>query len=281
MIQSTRQKLRLRSVYKRLEPYREPHHWYEWGNADRPTLILLHGFMAHAMTYRRVLETVGNEFHIVVPDLPAHGKDTTFRDPGVEPTIASMTRWLHALVSAFEPPVHLVGHSLGANLSYLTAREHEGIKSLTMVNAGLRVPESRLTRRLLRVLPANLARLGANRLGLKIYEPIQWQQHRMTGQEIDAYLAPLKDAERVSFMIDVGMDLLSEPDRLHLLEDPGRPTMIVWGAYDRLLGVENALEIRDRLPGSHLFVMDDAGHSPMEDDPETFVEALREFLDRA
>lgn len=191
----------------------------------------------------------------------------------------SMARWLHALVSEFDPPVHLVGHSLGANLTYVTARDHEAVASLTMVNPGIRIPASRVTQGLLKVLPAGLARLGANRLGLKVYEPIQWRQHRMGKHEIDAYLAPLKDTERLRFMIDVGAELLAEPDRSHILESTRHPTLVVWGAYDRLMGVENALMIRDRIAGSRLFIMDDAGHSPMEDDPETFVEALKEFLD--
>lgn len=278
MLRSTVHNLNLRSNYRAAARYTEPHHWYSCGNPDRPTVVLVHGFMAHAMTFRRVVEGLKPHYNIVIPDLPAHGRDPSFRDPMVGPSIDSMTGWLHEFLDHFDTPVHLVGHSLGATLSYMVASERDQVASLGLVNPGLRIPTSHWNRRVVEALPVAIAQLGANRLGLRLYEPFQWKRHRMDRAEVDAYIAPLKDRERLKFILETGADLLRTPDRSHLVRGNAQPTLVMWGARDDLMGVENALMLRERMPGSTVHVFEHAGHSPMEDSPEAFVETLHEFL---
>jgi pimeloyl-ACP methyl ester carboxylesterase len=53
------------------------------------------------------------------------------------------------------------------------------------------------------------------------------------------------------------------------------PTLIVWGAEDRLIPVSSARWLAERIPGARLEVLPGVGHLPMEETPETTVRALR------
>ena len=52
----------------------------------------------------------------------------------------------------------------------------------------------------------------------------------------------------------------------------------MWGARDRLIPPDNAQKFVRDLPNARLFVFDDLGHVPHEEDPQRTVDAVRAFL---
>ena len=55
------------------------------------------------------------------------------------------------------------------------------------------------------------------------------------------------------------------------------PTLLVWGAKDRMIPIAHAEAALGRLPDARLVVFDRAGHFPHLDDPEQFAQIIREF----
>ncbi|MDO7843638.1 alpha/beta fold hydrolase [Sphingomonas immobilis] len=47
--------------------------WLEWGSRDRPTLLLLHGILAHAGWWRAVAGLMCDDWHVVAPSWPGMG----------------------------------------------------------------------------------------------------------------------------------------------------------------------------------------------------------------
>jgi len=56
------------------------------------------------------------------------------------------------------------------------------------------------------------------------------------------------------------------------------PTLIVWGARDRIIPVQHAEAAHADIKGSRLEVFDDAGHFPYLDSPFRFVSVLTDFI---
>ena len=56
------------------------------------------------------------------------------------------------------------------------------------------------------------------------------------------------------------------------------PTMIIQGRYDRARTPEHGAEMRDRIAGSILAVIEDAGHTPQLEQPQLFHEVALPFL---
>ena len=92
------------------------------------------------------------------------------------------------------------------------------------------------------------------------------------------YLA--RDAWRVGpiRLWQVGSDLLGS-DIASTLHRVQAPTLIVWGADDRLLPPTLGAIFSAELPDSRLVVLDRCGHVPMLEAPDALHAELRRFLD--
>lgn len=272
----------LRSVYRVPPRGTHPFHWLEAGWENPTSLVLVHGYMAHSMAFRRVVHTLAQHYRVIIPDLPAHGRDQSFREHAMRPNVPSLMSWLEALLHTIgSERVHLLGHSLGATISYLAARQSERfamLDSVTLVSPGLQLSVPTWAPQVLGRIPLSLARLGVNRMGMRIYEPLQWRQARMSAREMASYLAPMRETERLKFIMALGVDLIDEPDRLVGARDISLPTMLIWGKKDHILPVETAFKLEAQLADSLLHVFDDCGHCPMEDCPADFIDAVRAFV---
>jgi pimeloyl-ACP methyl ester carboxylesterase len=277
--------LNLRSVYRRAPHFSAPFHWLEAGWEHDETVVLIHGIMAHSMAFRKVVGRLAERYRVVIPDLPAHGRDQTFRCQTLAPQVEGFFPWMDGLIEAVgAPSIHLVGHSLGALATFMAAKrppENARIESLTLVSPGVRIDVPRWTARFFDLLPLSLARLSVNRLGLRMYEPIQWRKTRMTSAEMRSYLKPLKERERLEFIIDLGVDLVREPDRIDGASDIDVPTLILWGDRDHLLSLETGRVLQSMIVGSDFRVLDGVGHCPMEDDPGRFLDHVLDFYQSA
>lgn len=274
----------IRAVYRRSSRFEESFHWLEAGRDNDRALVLLHGFLAHSFAYRKVVDSLAERYRVIVPDLPAHGRDRTFRGTGVEPTIENLIDWFEHFLETVvaDQPYSLVGHSLGALLCFIAGREHERfepIRKIGLISPGIRIGVPQWTSRIFDFIPSGLASLGATELGFRLYEPIQWRKSRMTRRETAIYLEPLKDSERLDFMLKLGGDLMDEPDRLPGAHRVDVPTLIITGEKDHLLPVENIQLLNSVIPDSRLEVLDGVGHCPMEDTPGEFTRLLVDFLE--
>ena len=57
-----------------------------------------------------------------------------------------------------------------------------------------------------------------------------------------------------------------------------QPTLILWGAKDDLITVENAKRFHATIKNSQLKIFDSLGHVPQEEDPLTTVSVAKNFL---
>jgi proline iminopeptidase len=56
------------------------------------------------------------------------------------------------------------------------------------------------------------------------------------------------------------------------------PTLVIAGAHDRFVTAERAREVADALPQGKLLVMENSGHYPFVEEPESFLSAVLGFL---
>jgi pimeloyl-ACP methyl ester carboxylesterase len=63
------------------------------------------------------------------------------------------------------------------------------------------------------------------------------------------------------------------------LPDVTAPTLLVWGREDNLVPVRDADEFERLIPSARKVILEDTGHVPMLERPQTFNDLLVEFLD--
>lgn len=97
-------------------------HYADWGNADAPPLILLHGGEDHCRSWDWVAGELMHDWHVITPDLRGHG-DSQWTADGNYP-IMNFVYDLAQLVEQFGyHQVTIVAHSLGGN----TALRYAGL----------------------------------------------------------------------------------------------------------------------------------------------------------
>jgi pimeloyl-ACP methyl ester carboxylesterase len=56
------------------------------------------------------------------------------------------------------------------------------------------------------------------------------------------------------------------------------PTLVVWGAEDRVIPATHANLGAQALNDTHVIILEGIGHVPQLEDPEAFVRAVEKFL---
>ncbi len=70
----------------------------------------------------------------------------------------------------------------------------------------------------------------------------------------------------------------ADPEMTAMLPVIEAETLLVWGRQDGLVPAEQGEALRSALPNARLNVIDNCGHLPMVEKPETFNRLLRDFL---
>ena len=74
------------------------------------------------------------------------------------------------------------------------------------------------------------------------------------------------------------LEAIGDYDFRHRLPEIGCPTLIIQGSDDMLVPARDADYFQRAIPGSRAMVLEDTGHVPMLERPETFNRMLVEFL---
>lgn len=91
-------------------------HYVDWGNPERPPLLLLHGGRDHCRSWDWVATDLRRSFHIVVPDLRGHGDSAWAL--GSTYSMIDYVLDLAALLKTIDLfPITVIGHSLGASIA--------------------------------------------------------------------------------------------------------------------------------------------------------------------
>ena len=117
----------------------------EFGAANEPTIVFLHGGGVGGWSWRPQVEAFQGDYHLLVPDLPEHGQSAAQAPFTINDAAARVAELIHK--RAHGGHAHLVGLSLGAQT---------GVALLAM--AGRLVDRALLSGTLVRPLPgASLA----------------------------------------------------------------------------------------------------------------------------
>jgi pimeloyl-ACP methyl ester carboxylesterase len=246
-----------------------------------PAVVLLHGLGGAASNWVEVAPQLACSHRVFAFDLPGHGGSPPLRGAGLAGFVDAVAG---AVESEEAAPALVVGHSFGGHIAAALAARHP-----------------RLVRGLLLVAPAGIHTLTrAARLGV----------HAATLVRPGRFVAPLAPrlSERVWFRRAVLRPwLVSDPAALsgratrglfvemrrHLdtrtagramvaddarlvLDRVGCPSIVLWGARDRQLPLEDSFDYARRLDAG-LRVVADCGHLVIGERPDAVVDALADL----
>lgn len=253
--------------------------YLEGGKGD--ALVLLHGFGANKDNWTRIGKHLTPHFRVIAPDLPGFGESSP--DPDGDYSIRVQAERVKAFVRALGiKSLHLGGSSMGGNIAGAYASSYpKNLKSLLLIApSGVASSEpSEMNRRLKEGKPNPL-----------VVESVEDYERLLDFVFVKRPFIPhpikkvlIQEAiEHQPLNRKIFQQLLSSadvPPLEVLLKGLPVPTLIVWGAQDRVLHVSGAKILESVMPKAKAEVMDAVGHLPMIEKPEETAGLYLSFLE--
>jgi pimeloyl-ACP methyl ester carboxylesterase len=262
-------------------------HFRDEGPRTDPTpLVLIHGTAASLHTWQGWVGELRGRKRVITFDLPGFGLTGPFtgqypRDDYHADNLARFT--LDFLDALHVRRFAIGGNSLGGEVAWRVATLAPArVDRLILVDATGYAFKPELI-----PLGFRMTRVPVlNRIGEYLTPRVLVEQSvrdvyadpsRVTGALVDRYFELLtRQGNRHALnlrMEEVARDL--EPERIKTLK---LPTLILWGAKDRLVPPVNAHHFQQDIAGSQLVIFPDLAHVPHEEDPRASIVPVRAFL---
>jgi pimeloyl-ACP methyl ester carboxylesterase len=245
-------------------------------------LLMIHGFLESHRCWEPILEVLRAHFSLVMLDLPGHGESD--RPSQYSYTVDAFAHTIAGLMDALGlSHVTMMGHSFGGTLAMAMAAWYpERVERVVAVDPAiypLRFPlEGRLA-----LLPF---------VGEILFKRLYSQRDLRRYFRRDVYLDPrLPTEESVQYywerMNQPGgreaiyrtLQTLAHLETMEsLLHRVVSPTLLVWGAQDRMVPLSDGHRLEQAIKKSKLIAIPGSGHAPQEERPEEFCAAVLPFL---
>ena len=251
------------------------------GADDLPVLILLHGTGGHAEAYTRNLGAHAPFFRTYSIDMVGHGWTDK---PDVQMEIAAYVDHLLKFIDALGVErAHISGESLGGWVAAQFAVDHpDRVDRLVLNTTGGSAARPEVMAKIKEIS----MRAIENPTWEFIKARLEWlmaDPSKVTDDLIEARRAIYANPEFGEAMkralilqeMDVRQrNLLSEDDWGAIAAE----TLVLWTSHDPTNPPEEGKRIASMIPNSQFVVMQDCGHWPQFEDPETFNDLHARFL---
>ena len=256
-------------------------HFLEWGPADAPVVLILHGFTGHAWQSDHPAQVLTPRYRVLALDQRGHGDSDRAEVYGSVPMAADVIGFLDALGVE---QVALVGHSLGGIVgTCVTALHPERVTELVLGDIG---PEP---------APEGVARIQRNVAERDVFTSVN---DAVTAQ---AELNPTADPValrlrvehnlveqtdgRLTWKYDVALrdgtavyENYSADEQWALFAGIAVPVLILRGELSDILSPDIAARMLAANPNASLVTLPGSGHSIATDVPDLVAAALVDFL---
>lgn len=254
----------------------------EGPRTDPQPIVLLHGTSASLHTWDGWAAALKGQRRVIRMDLPGFGLTGPMPDGDYR-----LTRYVNFVIALLDQlgvqQAVLAGNSFGGNLAWKIAVDHpQRVSKLVLVDAagypfdpasmpiGFKIAQIPALRPMMEhTLPRSMIESSVRN--------VYGDPSKVTPELVDRYQELTLRSGNRSALVE---RFRQSPSGEFTAQIPQvrQPTLILWGAQDRLIPPDNALRFQRDIAGSHLVMFDALGHVPHEEDPEQTVAAVQAFL---
>ena len=255
----------------------------EGQQTDPAPLVLLHGTSSSLHTWEGWAEELKKTRRVISFDLPGFGLtgpavSGDYRDEAYQVFVLAMLDRLKL------QHVVLAGNSLGGQIAWQLAALHpERVSALILVDAGGQAVESQSVPDGFKLAQMPLLRhIGQYVLPRSFIERsvknVYGDPSKVDGALVDRYFEmTVREGNRDA--LGRRMDQRTPGKFIALLPKIRQPTLILWGARDRLIPIAAARVFAQDIPGGRLVTFETLGHVPQEEDAQATLVPVKTFLE--
>ncbi|CCD97724.1 putative enzyme with alpha/beta-hydrolase domain; triacylglycerol lipase (Esterase) [Bradyrhizobium sp. STM 3809] len=238
---------------------------------EAPAIVIIHGVGGHKEDWIGVAQALSDTRRVFCVDMLGFGESSKCGDD-LSMTVQSAA--IKALLDAHNvAQADVVGNSVGGWVAATFAATYpERIRRLVLIDvAGFRAMFEGQP-------PVNFDPDNGDQMQQLIDITINPKIAKMPGlaqRAFDAYVASGEKAISATW----GKSLFASPRLEDLMPKIGAPTLLLWGADDRLVPSALTDVFCRQIAGARMLLIPDAGHFPQIDQPDAVIAALNEFMD--
>jgi len=245
------------------------------GPGNGPKLTFLHGLGGSQSTWQVVLGDLVESYRVTAIDLPGHGASDVSAPDSADYSIAGIAAAVAQAIDGLKGgPAVLVGHSLGGAIAVQIALERpELVRGIVLIDsAGL---GSDISPELIALMAGDPGPDTARGLLELFYEDKRLVVERGVNEMAQTQLAA--GAWSAQQAVATSAFPGGKQQSALRLSAVKKPVMIVWGAKDRVIPFQHAIDALSALPDVTLRVLPSVGHVPQVEDASTVATAIDRF----
>lgn len=251
--------------------------YLESGKGKENHVLFIHGLGSAADRWMKIPDELSSDFHSIAIDLPGFGES----DKPEKMTYA--IEQFRDIITSFLTEIHinneeisLIGHSLGGYIaSEMAIQNKKNIGKLVLIDSSgmLEKPTTILEEYFQAAMNPTQENVR------KAFEKMVSDPKRIPQQLVDGFIHRInmpnaKHAFKSTLVNSATTQIGLE--RLRKLSDI--PTLILWGANDRVIPLEHSKFFNESIEDSILEIIEDAGHAPFAEKPDQVCKLLKNFL---
>lgn len=258
-------------------------HYRDEGNQnDSIPIVLIHGTAASLHTFDAWTNRLKMTNRVIRMDLPAYGLTGPFPDRNY--SIQHYTEFINAFLNEIKvKQCILVGNSLGGEIAWnYTIKQPEMVQKLILIDAAgypttsksvpiaFKIGKTPVVNKILTyVTPRFIVQASV--------ENIYFDKSKITPSLIDRYYElTLREGNRQAFVDR--FTTTKDTTAYRKIRSIQQPTLVLWGAEDLLIPIENAIKFHNDLPNNSLSIIKKTGHTPMEESPFESLKPVQDFI---
>lgn len=263
----------------------------EAGSDHNPTIVLLHGYPSSSHQYRKVLNQLSNDYHLIAPDYPGYGNSDFPSPKEYDYTFDNLASTMNAFLEKKEITSYaLMMQDYGAPVGFRIATKHpERITAIINQNGNAYDEGLGKEWEPIRALWADRNEETENAL-LPAFtlEGLKWQYTHGTRNPENVnpdtwhldYLRmsrPYAHKVNIDLWYDYQNNIKLYPLWQQYLKKNQPPMLIVWGKNDAYFPESGAAAFKKDLDNIDYHIYD-TGHFALEEEGEDIIEKIRVFM---
>lgn len=242
-------------------------------------LLMIHGNSLNSTLFNNQFQSsVLDQYQIIAPDLPGHGKSSRSKNPEKDYTVSIFIMAIIQLIKELEvEECVLFGHSLGGHIATHVIQQLTSVKGLILSGT----PPLTLPPNLQEAFLPNQAMSYAFRGDLSEEEikalagsyiskkNNNYEMVRNSISDCDPLLRPFI-GKSIQFELTV--------DETEILKNAGIPVALFHGENDRLINLDYIKRLNLKLWKGQPVIIKNSTHSPFLENPDDFNSILEDFL---
>ncbi len=205
-------------------------------------------------------------YRVIVPELPIYDR------PLLKTTVKSFALFVDEFLKHMNlKDVILVGNSLGGHIALLQTKMNPEIVKGLVITGSSGLYES--------AMGDSYPKRGDYEFIKKKAQEVFYDPEVATKEIVDEVFATVNDRVKLVKTLAIAKSAIRH-NMSKDLPKMNTPTCIIWGKNDGVTPPNVADEFNELLPDSDLFWIDQCGHAPMMEHPDTFNQLLENWLNQ-